>query len=479
MFSTPVTAELSMAPPLDRNSPHPSELVETALGTSHTDGCVVVLEERNDSNLRWAQNEIISNGRSHSRVMTVIALDSRPNGYGVGTVARSVTTRGDVVELVAAADAASREGPQIDETSPLVEPGENADQWDAWANAPTSDGFARLSTELRRAFRQFRSEDRQLFGFAEHQVNATLVASSTGLRRRFDQTDGRFELTAKSADPRSSAWYGVHAPDFDRVDFDRPFEAFERARSWSERTIELAPGRYETILPPAATSDLLLCIYKHASARDADDGHSPFTSPAGGSRLGERLFPTPLTLFSDPSYSGLECPPFAVATTSSTQQSVFDNGAALQRTAWIDQGTLASLICPRPYGLLSGREPRPLISNLVLTGGGALSLEEMISSTEHGLLLTSLWYIRDVDPLTLLVTGMTRDGVYLIEDGAVVGQTNNFRFNESPLDLLRRVTEVGHTVLAMPRERADQFRRTAMPPLRVPDFHMSSVSAAS
>jgi len=468
-----------MAHPVDRDFARPSEFVEMAIRMSHADSCVVVLEERNDINLRWARNEIISNGRSHSRVMTVIALDRRPNGCGVGTVSRSVTTRSEVEQLVAAADAASRGGPRIDETSPLVEPGGEEDGWDAWASAPTGDVFAPLSAELQQAFRRVRSGGRELFGFAEHQVSAAFVASSTGLRRRFDQPDGRFELTAKSADSRSSAWYGVYAPDFDRVDFDSAFEALELARSLSEPRIELPPGGYETILPPAATSDLLLCLYKHASARDADDGLSAFTSPAGGSRRGERLFSAPLTLFSDPAYPGLECPPFAIATTSSSQQSVFDNGAPLQRTVWIDQGSLASLICPRPYGLLSGWEPRPQISNLVLAGGDALSLEEMISSTERGLLLTSLWYIRDVDPLTLLVTGMTRDGVYLVEDGAVVGQTNNFRFNESPLDLLQRVTEVGRTVLAMPRERADQFRRTAMPPMRVSDFHMSSVSAAS
>ena len=103
----------------------------------------------------------------------------------------------------------------------------------------------------------------------------------------------------------------------------------------------------------------------------------------------------------------------------------------------------------------------------------------MIASTERGLLVTCLWYIREVDPQTLLLTGLTRDGVYLIEDGQVVGAVNNFRFNESPVDLLGRVSEAGATVATMSREWGDYFSRTAMPALRVPDFNMSTVSAAS
>ncbi len=103
----------------------------------------------------------------------------------------------------------------------------------------------------------------------------------------------------------------------------------------------------------------------------------------------------------------------------------------------------------------------------------------MIARTERGLLLTCLWYIREVDPATLLLTGLTRDGVYLVENGEVVGAVNNFRFNESPVDLLGRITEVGRTERCLPREWSDWFTRTAMPPVRITGFNMSSVSQAS
>jgi len=123
-----------------------------------------------------------------------------------------------------------------------------------------------------------------------------------------------------------------------------------------------------------------------------------------------------------------------------------------------------------------------LPDNLILTTDNndeAPSLEQMIASTKRGLLLTCLWYIREVDPQTLLVTGLTRDGVYLIEDGQVRGVVNNFRFNESPVDLLGRIIEVGATEPTLPREFSDDFTRAAMPPLRVADFNMSTVSQAS
>ena len=110
--------------------------------------------------------------------------------------------------------------------------------------------------------------------------------------------------------------------------------------------------------------------------------------------------------------------------------------------------------------------------------GGSASMDEMIASTERGLLLTTLWYIREVDPTTLLLTGLTRDGVYLVEDGKVTAAVNNFRFNESPLDLLRRATQAGIAEPTLPREWGDWATRASMPSLRIPDFHMSSVSQA-
>jgi len=187
----------------------------------------------------------------------------------------------------------------------------------------------------------------------------------------------------------------------------------------------------------------------------------------------------PLTLSSDPAAPSLQTAPFLVTTASGDSVSVFDNGAPIHRVDWLRDGTVNALAYSRAAADELGGQFTPPPENLLLTGGSSASTDDLVASTERGLLLTCLWYIREVDPVSLLLTGLTRDGVYLIEGGEVVGQVNNFRFNESPIDLLRRVTEVGATERTLCREWKDWFSRTAMPPIRVPDFNMSSVSPAS
>ena len=189
-----------------------------------------------------------------------------------------------------------------------------------------------------------------------------------------------------------------------------------------------------------------------------------------------------LDLRAAPDEPGLEAAPFVLAHSSGGDVSVFDNGAPITATDWIRDGVLTDLITSRHAAGLTGLPLRPAVDNLVLETAdqeSAPTLDEMIARTERGLLLTCLWYIREVDPATLLLTGLTRDGVYLVENGEVVGAVNNFRFNESPVDLLGRITEAGRTERCLPREWSDYFTRTAMPPVRVADFNMSSVSQAS
>src|SRR5690606_15650377 len=205
-----------------------------------------------------------------------------------------------------------------------------------------------------------------------------------------------------------------------------------------------------------------------------------FSAPGGGTRVGERLASLPVTLSSDPAAPGMECAPFVIAHASGRESSVFDNGLALGATDWISEGTLAALTQTRHSARRTGLPVTPPVDNLAMTGpGGGASLEEMVARTERGLLLTCLWYIREVDPQSLLLTGLTRDGVYLVEDGEVVGAVNNFRFNESPVDLLSRLAEVGETAPTLPREWSDYFTRAARPAVRVGAVNRSSLSQAS
>jgi predicted Zn-dependent protease len=321
---------------------------------------------------------------------------------------------------------------------------------------------------------------RRLYGFAQHEMNSTFVGTSAGLRLRSDEPTGKVELNAKTADTSRSAWAGAGTRDFRDVDVAELARGLTRRLDWGERRIELPAGRYETLLPPSAVSDLMTYLYWSAGARDAHDGRTVFSRPGGGTRVGETLSELPIRLYSDPAAPGLECTPFIVAHASSRESSVFENGLALRDVDWISDGRLAALLQTRQSAALTGLPLTPGVDNLLMEVPGATAgLDEMVAGTRRGLLLTCLWYIREVDPQSLLLTGLTRDGVYLVENGEVVGEVNNFRFNESPVGLLSRLAEAGGTQRTLGREWSDYFTRTAMPPLRVADFNMSTVSKAS
>jgi predicted Zn-dependent protease len=461
----------------------PQELAEAAIAASSADGCIVIAAEHTETNLRWAGNSLTTNGQMHSRSVTVISTFEHSDGTSVGVVSRDITAVEELADLVREADDAGRDAGPADDASPLVEPYAHDDDWDADAKQTSVAVFDEFAPALGAAFERWRAEDRLMFGFAEHEMTSYFLASSTGLRRRFDQPSGRLEVNGKSADLSRSAWAGLHSRDFSDVDVPAVVDDLEQRLAWSGTRLDLPPGRYETILPPSAMADLMIYAYWTASARDADEGRNVYSSQSGGTRIGEQLSELPLTLRSDPREPGLECEPFEVVTASAGGlESVFDNGLPVGATEWISSGRLADLIRPRAWAAKSGGEPRAFTSNLILEGnpgGTGPSLSEMVESTERGLLLTCLWYIREVDPQTLLLTGLTRDGVYLVEDGKVRGAVNNFRFNESPIDLLGRMSEVGATEPTLSREWSDYFRRTAMPAVRVPDFNMSTVSQAS
>ncbi|HEV7206819.1 MAG TPA: metallopeptidase TldD-related protein [Jatrophihabitans sp.] len=460
----------------------PRELVEAALAASSADGCIVIAAEHSETNLRFAANSLTTNGQMRSRSVTVISTFTRPGGTSAGVVTRSVVSLEEVDDLVRASEDAGRDADPADDAAPLVEPYPNDDDWDADPAATSVAVFERFAPELGAAFARWSSSDRLLYGFAEHSMTSYFLGTSTGLRRRFDQPDGRLELNGKSADLARSAWSGLHTRDFTDVDVAALTASLEQRLEWARKRIDLPAGRYETILPPTAVADLMIYAYWTASARDAEEGRNVYAGAEGSTRIGERLSALPFRLHSDPSAAGLQCAPFEIASASSAGlQSVFDNGQPAAAATWIGDGTITDLVRTRSWAERTGRPARPLIDNLILDSGtdAGPTLEEMIARTERGLLLTCLWYIREVDPQTLLLTGLTRDGVYLVENGEVQGAVNNFRFNESPIDLLTRATEIGRSGPTMSREWSDYFRRTAMPALRIPDFNMSTVSEAS
>ena len=458
----------------------PQEVAERALEISTADGCVVIAEESSEANLRWAGNTLTTNGVTRGRTLTVIATIAGQEGTAAGVVSRSNVGLDQVESLVRAAEASAREARSAEDARPLVAPDGDDPRWED-PPAETAIGvFGALAPALGEAFAAARGDQRDLFGFAEHQVSTTYLATSTGVRRRHDQPTGRIEITGKSADWARSTWVGQGTRDFTDVDVSVLDAEVRRRLGWAQRRVDLPAGRYETLLPPSAVADLLVYQYWSSIARDANDGKTVFSRAGGGTRVGERLTEAPVRMWSDPHADGLECDPFVMAGASNAAQSVFDNGLPIESTDWLRDGSLAALIQTRHSAELTGLPFTPGVDNLLFESPDASrGLEAMIADTERGLLLTCLWYIREVEPQTLLLTGLTRDGVYLVEGGEVVAEVNNFRFNESPVDLLGRLAEVGLTERTLAREWNDYFTRTAMPAWRVADFNMSSVSQAS
>ncbi len=454
-----------------------TDWIEAGLAAATTDECIVVVRESTEANLRWAINALTTNGQMHHRSATVVAI-RRVDGVGhAGVLSGPVTTADDLVQLVAQACTSADEAPVSDDSAPLPDPVVDAD----WTDAPAAtsiDVFATFAQGLGRALAASRDAGTEMFGYAEHHVSTVWLATSTGARRRAVEASGKVELNAKHSDRIGSAWVGQATTDFADVDADALAAEVTRRLGWCENRLELPAGRYETILPPGAVADLLILTYWTASGRDAEQGRTVCAGKTPGTtRVGEKLSELPLHLFSGP--SALPAPKFAIVEGSTPGlTSVYDNGAEAADVDWIEDGVLRRLAYTRSAASASGAGFAFPSDNLSLEAGSSVTLDEMIRSTKRGLLLTCLWYIREVDVESLLVTGLTRDGVYLIEDGAIVGMVNNFRFNESPVDLLRRATQASESTHTLCREWNDWFTFTRMPALRVPDFNMSTVSKA-
>ena len=291
----------------------PAETVERALAAARSDDCVVIAEETSAANLRWAGNTLTTNGVSRSRQLTVIAIDRRGDGAASGVVSRAGVRPDQIEDVVREAEHAAAEAAPAEDAAELIgaeHPGSfgiNNEQ-PGWDSPPgqTEIGVLRdFAAALGQTLRAAEAVDRKLYGFAEHELTSTFLGTSAGLRKRHDQPTGRVELNAKSADMARSAWTGVATRDFTDVDIAGLDAGLAERLGWAERAVSLPAGRYETLLPPTAVSDLLIYLYWSAGAKEAAEGRTVFSKPGGGTRVGERLSSAPVTLSSDPRAAGL------------------------------------------------------------------------------------------------------------------------------------------------------------------------------
>lgn len=296
-------------------------------------------------------------------------------------------------------------------------------------------------------------------GYLEANARAIAVATSAGLFAYHRTTDANFSMTARTPDATGSGWASAGARDWGAIDPAAIGRIAAQKAVASRNPTAIEPGPYTAVLEPAAVNDLIPLLGGALNARTADEGRSPFSKPGGGTRIGEKVVDERVTLYSDPADPRLLAQPF-------------DNeGTPIRRMVWIEKGILRNLSYSRFRAQKQGKEPtgNALAGGLALTGG-TLSTEQIIAGTERGILVTHFFYIRSLEPRTVLQTGLTRDGTFLVEKGKITRALKNFRWNESPLLMLNRLEEIG-------RSEPTAAGRL-MPALRIRGFDFSSSSEA-
>ncbi len=304
--------------------------------------------------------------------------------------------------------------------------------------------------------------DLKAAGFIVVNAGANAVGNRNGLFAYNRSTNANYTLTVRTDDGTGSGWAGAEHPDWKQIDFaGMASRAIDKARL-SRNPVAIEPGRYEVILEPQAVGDLVQLMGFALNARTADEGRSAFAKAGGGNKIGEKIVDSRVTIFSDPQDPQLLSQPYD------------GQGMPLSRQVWIENGVLKQLFYTRFWAQKQGKPPTGFPSSIKLVGGTA-SIDDMIKSTARGVLVTRLWYLRPVDPRTILFTGLTRDGTFLIENGKISKAIKNFRFNESPLFLLGNLEEIGRAVRIGGTEQGGPV---VMPAIKAKDFNFTSLSDA-
>ena len=462
----------------------PQDLIERTLATASSDSslhdCIVIVESRAQSNLRWASSTLTTNGVIEERKVTVVAFCTVEGGMAAGAVTLSDLELGNIPTVLASAKAAAIAGGKSEDAAELARDLTIGD-WSAEHSPTGPEVFAGIAPKLGDAFTRSAADGIELFGYAEHTHDSIWIGSKGGMRLRFDQPDGRIEMTGKSHQRSRSTWAGRATRDFTDLSIEGVDAEIRQRLEWQGKKIEIPAGRYDTVAPSGSVADLYTYVLWMMAGKDAHEGRSVFSKQGGsGTRIGEALSDRKISFTSESAYKGLECSPFVSATMGSSLSSLYDNGQKIDRTEWIKDGVLKALMHTRASAAQYGDPYTPVGGNIIIEEAGATGdLNSLIKGVDNGLLLTTLWYIRMVDPTTLLLTGLTRDGVYKIEGGEVVGAVNNFRWNDSPVELLDRIKAVGATEITQPREWAGDLERAAAPAMVFEGFNMSTVSKGS
>ncbi len=435
--------------------------IEGALACSEGADCDAELEVRTSSHTRFARNEITTSGFTETLSLVITSQRDRKSG--------TVTTDDLSMEGLKAAvsraetlrDLMPADPEAVDPLPPQSYPVLQKFHADS-AAARARDRAAGVKATLTLA----RKKSLTAAGFFLNSATIRAIGNSKGNFGYHRATDVEFSTTMRTGDATGSGWAEAYSPRFSEVD---PKSVAQRAADKgiaSAKPREVPPGDYTVILEPAAVADLFQALqFGMLSARAADEGRSVFSKEGGGSRIGEKMFHESVTIATDPFDPRVPAAPWSGGGFFFGGRST---GLPNRKLTWVDKGVLKALHADRYWAQKTGKEPTPFPASIVMEGG-THSLEELIASTEKGLLVTRFWYIRIVNPQTAQLTGLTRDGLFLIETGKIAGPVVNLRFNESPAVMLKNVEGLSPAVSA---------GQMVVPAIKSHDFTFTSKSDA-
>ncbi|MDR3710513.1 MAG: metallopeptidase TldD-related protein [Capsulimonadaceae bacterium] len=430
-------------------------ITDAAIEASPADEVEIQIEAGERADLRFGRNTPTNASLTRFVDVNVKCAYGAREAFAASSGADPETVR----ETVLRAAELARSAPESPEYVPLlgVQEYEDVDGWD--------DGTASLSPSLRAdtaltTIAEARSRGLVSSGYWENAATVAVIANSAGLTTSQRATNANYSVTMRSSSG-ASGWAAAASHRAADIDGSRVTRAAVAKALASENPIELPPGAYQTVLEPSVMADMLAYMMGWMSRREADEGRSYFA--LNGQRLGDAPFPENIVIRSDPAYSALPSRKWG------------EGGLPLRPTTWIDHGRVKNLSVSRYWAARNGLEAigRP---DVAIMDGADASLDELVADVRYGLLLGSLFYVRLVDPRTMLLTGLSRDGLFLIEGGKVTRPVVNFRWNESPAALLQSVQRLGGSCVAVGKETGASM---VVPPILAREFHFTSVAPST
>jgi predicted Zn-dependent protease len=433
-------------------------VIEKVIKMSKADEVSVNINSGYQADLRFAANQVSTAG---GVINAQVGIQSAFGKRHAAAVTNDLSDD-SLQRAVSQSEALAKLSPEDPETVPPLGPQTYLPvngYFDSTANLSPSDRARAALTALEPARK---AGDLKAAGFIVINAGANALGNNKGLFAYSRSTTANYTLTVRTDDGTGSGWAGSEHPDWNQVNFPAiSARAIEKARL-SRNPVAIEPGRYTVILEPQAVGDLVQLMAFALNARNADEGRSAFTKQGGGNKIGEQIVDKRVTIISDPQDPQLLSQPYD------------GQGLPLARQVWVENGMLKQLFYTRFWAQKQSRQPTGFPSSVKMLGG-TTSMDDMIKSTPRGVLVTRLWYLRQVDPRTILYTGLTRDGTFLIENGKISRAIKNFRFNESPLFLLSNLEALGPAVRLAGTEAGGPV---VMPAIKAKDFNFTSLSDA-